>query len=439
MRWSEREEKRKMSGKPKTILRNFGYRECDAFAAYLRRQSLRGWHFKEWNLGLVFEPGEARDVIYDVQVFPKGKEKDTKPESDALEYAGYCEAAGWELAEGKKQFCIFRKCKEDAVPIVTEEEKFQNICRAEWKRWLRALLGYGGILAIFLYTYVLSPWALKYLYNNVLMFAVCVTAIRFVWRLADGVWLLFWTFRQKRRLTTEGKAVYDKAGLEKGILIYLREILLLAILLLMAYQAGFGAIFLPVVLTLMVVYFVRVVFSYVRPDRADAWMEPLVMAGVVYIALILITVVLFAGGWGHVDTLFQLETLPLVQADYEKAEGQYDVIENFHQTGVLGQMAVCGVQYRSGEDRPLLYEVYESEIPWVVMHTWKCKIKEIQARRTENTEFERCAEQWGALEAFQVNDGYYLIRYEDSVWAVRTGETLNAEQIWIIREKLSAL
>lgn len=177
-----------------------------------------GLYVKSW----AYEnfPTMARNVIYDVQVFPKGKEKDTKPESDALEHAGYCEAAEWKLVEGKKQFCIFRKCKEDAAPILTEEEKYQNIFRAKWKRWLRALLGYGAILAIFLYTYVLSPWALKYLYNNVLMFAVCVTAIRFVWCLADGVWLLFWTFRQKRRLTTEGKAVYDKAGLEKGILRY---------------------------------------------------------------------------------------------------------------------------------------------------------------------------------------------------------------------------
>lgn len=32
----------------KRVFSNFDYRECDAFAEYLHRQSLQGWHFKEW-------------------------------------------------------------------------------------------------------------------------------------------------------------------------------------------------------------------------------------------------------------------------------------------------------------------------------------------------------------------------------------------------------
>ncbi len=31
----------------------FKYRECDAFAKYLEEQAAKGWHFKEWRLGLV--------------------------------------------------------------------------------------------------------------------------------------------------------------------------------------------------------------------------------------------------------------------------------------------------------------------------------------------------------------------------------------------------
>lgn len=33
----------------------FRYRECDAFAEYLQERSMKGWHFKEWKFGLVFE------------------------------------------------------------------------------------------------------------------------------------------------------------------------------------------------------------------------------------------------------------------------------------------------------------------------------------------------------------------------------------------------
>ena len=63
----------------KRVISNFDYRECDAFAEYLHRQSLQGWHFKEWKLGLVFEKGEPKDITYTVEVFPKGSEMDLRP------------------------------------------------------------------------------------------------------------------------------------------------------------------------------------------------------------------------------------------------------------------------------------------------------------------------------------------------------------------------
>lgn len=121
----------------KRSFKTFQYRECDAFAAYLRKQSLQGWHFKEWRLGLVFEKGEPEDIIYDVVVFPKRTEMDTRPEEDAEEYAEYCEEAGWKLLDGQRKFCIFRREKEDAVPIVTPEERLKNV----WKAESRLLLG----------------------------------------------------------------------------------------------------------------------------------------------------------------------------------------------------------------------------------------------------------------------------------------------------------
>ncbi|MBM6854546.1 DUF2812 domain-containing protein [Mediterraneibacter glycyrrhizinilyticus] len=77
------------------VFKDFGYLECDAFAEYLHGMSMKGWHFREWRLGLVFEKGEPEDVCYCVEVFPKGSEMDTKPEEPAEEYAEYCQAAGW--------------------------------------------------------------------------------------------------------------------------------------------------------------------------------------------------------------------------------------------------------------------------------------------------------------------------------------------------------
>ena len=119
----------------KRSLKYFHYRECDAFAEYLHQQSLKGWHFKEWRLGLVFEQGEPEDIEYTVEVFPKGSEQDLRPGEDTKEYAEYCEAAGWKLVDAHGKFCIFRKLRKDAVPIVESEERFENIRKAELAWW----------------------------------------------------------------------------------------------------------------------------------------------------------------------------------------------------------------------------------------------------------------------------------------------------------------
>ncbi len=83
--------------KKRRSINTFCYRDCDAFAEFLHSQSLQGWHFKEFRLGLLFEKGEPADIFYAVEVFPKGTEMDTRPERDTEEYAEYCEAAGWRL------------------------------------------------------------------------------------------------------------------------------------------------------------------------------------------------------------------------------------------------------------------------------------------------------------------------------------------------------
>ena len=74
--------------------------------------------------------------IYVVEVFSKGRENDSQPGKDAEEYAEYCEAAGWQLIDGRRRFCIFRRVQDDAVPIVTEEERFQNVKKAEIRHFL---------------------------------------------------------------------------------------------------------------------------------------------------------------------------------------------------------------------------------------------------------------------------------------------------------------
>ena len=57
---------------------------------------MKGWHFKEWKFGLVFEK-ESRKILYMMWKYcRRGQEMSLRPEMETEEYAEYCKAAGWE-------------------------------------------------------------------------------------------------------------------------------------------------------------------------------------------------------------------------------------------------------------------------------------------------------------------------------------------------------
>ena len=116
-----------MGNNRKTVLKHFGYLRCDDFAAYLTEMAAKGWHFKEWKIGLVFEKGKPENVRYAVEVFIKGSEYDMWPGPHTEEFAQYCEAAGWKLVDAKYKYMIFKQVREDAMDILTPQERLENI------------------------------------------------------------------------------------------------------------------------------------------------------------------------------------------------------------------------------------------------------------------------------------------------------------------------
>ena len=139
--------------KKRVVFKKYHYRECDSFADYLERMAAKGWIFKGWRLGLVFYKDQPRKETYAVEIFPEGDENDKRPEPNTQEYARYCEEAGWELVDSTGKFCVFRKIREDAVPIVTEEERYENVRKAEWK-------SFGGKFFLSCFMTALLYWRL---------------------------------------------------------------------------------------------------------------------------------------------------------------------------------------------------------------------------------------------------------------------------------------
>lgn len=194
----------------KTIYKNFDYTQCNEFAAFLSDMAAQGWHFKEWSLGLVFEKGEPQQVEYAVEIFIHGKEEDLRPGSQTEEFADYCEAAGWEFVDAKRKFCIFKKIREDAVDIVTPEERIENIKNAEVSR-----INSRGLVHIWIIIHTLTQagthittWA----FNGMEHIVVLTLFVSFIFSLYETMRVKRWAKRQQQGLLEGRELIPLKMG-----------------------------------------------------------------------------------------------------------------------------------------------------------------------------------------------------------------------------------
>lgn len=112
--------------KRKWVPVSFNYLQCDEMADWLGKMAGRGWNFRRFCFGFLFDACEPEEQVYDVQVFLKNTENDLAPTEDTLDFASYCEAAGWELVDSRGRFVVFRRIREDAVPILTPQERLET-------------------------------------------------------------------------------------------------------------------------------------------------------------------------------------------------------------------------------------------------------------------------------------------------------------------------
>ena len=85
-----------MKEKSKQIRRyfSFGYDSLDALKHYLEDMAKQGWMFVEYTgMRLVFEPCEARELNFAVEIFDKTSQYATFCNEENLEYIEYCEQA----------------------------------------------------------------------------------------------------------------------------------------------------------------------------------------------------------------------------------------------------------------------------------------------------------------------------------------------------------
>lgn len=423
----------------KRVMNTFRYRDCDAFAKYLHHQSLQGWHFKEWRFGLVFEKGEPADIYYAVEVFPNGAEMDTRPEKDAQEYAEYCETAGWKLLDSSRKFCIFRRVKETAVPIVEPEERFENIRKAEFLLWLDR-----GI-PVFLLTGMqwgqLLSWNFKnWIFSDLMLLTLFFMTFVSLQILSEGIVLLFWSCTSLMMLKKGDNPAYGrKRHFDSRMLPFLLYVLCAGFLI-YHQEYPYPPVLLPAAVTLILLLLTGAGIAFWRPSRADNWIFQI---GAACIILVFTTVLIFSGtASDHMSE--DVKKPPLSQADYRHMEGEILSVDEDHIEGILGSADRFYVDYHkadftdstpdNAETDSLRYTIYQSSHPWILDKLWEDEIPDSKEYLQERTKA------WDALLALSQggSDRIYkeLVRYPDRLLVLYSDEKLEDPQIEIIRQKL---
>lgn len=430
----------------KRIFKYYRYIESDAFAQYLHEMSLKGWHFKEWKFWLEFEKGESQDIEYAVEVFPKGSEMDVKPGMDAEEYAEYCRAAGWELVDGRRRFCIFRKISEITLPIVTEEERFSNICRAEWRWCLLSLLTTGVVYGTSAVRFTGSAFVIM-LFSNAILFTLLTLALLPVYEVLQCIGMAVWQVKAWRKIRRGDRPVYGKR--REMYVLYAIMILMLARLTFVWGSEGTAGSAVVLWIWIGIIMAVLAGLWFYRPSRRENWVLQLVAGLGIGIILFGGLSASFTGGsMDREEMLSAAQKLPLVLTDYSRTDEEITFSYYEERSSILGTMLSGTIEYgyppeEGGgafeEQERLSYTVYRTDIPWLLDQVWQ---EEIKAGNLEEydwvVEAGKGYEKWGAEEVLrrEWEDNSLYVRYEDAVLNLYTTKLPKGEQIDIVREKL---
>ena len=419
-----------MAGNTKTVRKGFDYLRCDDFAAYLEEMARKGWHFKRWSAGLVFERGEPRETEYAVEVFIDGSEYDTRPEPHTKEFAEYCEAAGWHLVDAKRKFCIFEKLRPDAVEILTDEERLQNIAKEEQKSIWSQL----GISAAWSTMQLLEFSSVSFA-NNIFhtpsLLATAIWLLLLVTTVGRAVQFYLWKFRMGQRIR-RGEDVYFGRRKENGLQMYpihsWISISGCALYLIGGWFFGQSRMVLFFFGYLGVLLMMSYLIAKFRPESNTNALIQILVPSVLFLGLLTVSMfqVIDSDGRGH-----DAGQIPLYPADISLDFGEMKSSTGYIHSSIFGTHIAYSLSYEG--QNTIFYVAYLTEEDWVLDRLW-----EIETDGAANQNRTDCAESWGAASGFRNGNGKYYLRYPDGILIFTIYEDFEPtpEQIETILEKL---
>lgn len=389
-----------MAKNTKTVRKGFDYRNCDDFAAYLNHMARQGWHFKEWRAGLVFEKGTPENAVYAVEVFSKQDETDTRPLPETREFAEYCEAAGWQFVDASRKFTVFKRIREDAVPIMTDEERFETISKASGQsvwRWLGISLAWS-IMQILEFRS-----GFKYsIFRNRELIVAGTWFLLFILAAARALQFLLWKRRCVRRMDRGMTLFFGRDASDKwDSWLYLSILGFQTVSLAYIGEGWISLIILGMAAALVLMGFLIARF---RPEATvSAIIQALGGSAIFIAALTAFTIT------GQSEKQLDLAVVepPAVYADIWESPGEPEDVYSKRFESVFGSWNICSLDYGDAE---LYYEVFRSDYDWVLDEVWRGILKGRATR--EGTD---CTELWGAEIAILSTADYYKVRFDNTI------------------------
>ena len=415
----------------KTTFKVFDYMHCDDFATYLERMSAKGWYFKEWGAGLVFEKGEPGKVSYAVEVFPKAKETDLRPEPNTKEFAEYCEAAGWKLIDAKQKFCIFQKMNENAIDILTPEERVQNSWKSTFSGATTSLLILYGLNMVLQFRNLFGSMFSYGIFSTLSLFNISVWTILFL----NQLFKVLYAVRAKAKILKqikEGRDVYignNKSGKKIWSGHTFNTMILLLLCLLLFVMLEDRALVIYYIILMVITFSFSIILAKKRPDAVTNTAIQVVFTIVYMFLLLMIPFMIFSDRRESRGNIENLENVPLLVSDYKVSSEEIDDISISLEKNILGSKEYYWVH---GEES-ISYEVYRSKYSWILNRIW-----EDEMDKSKNESKTECSRDWEAHIAYRNGIGDYYVRYEDAilVFYEDADTILEPGQISIIRDKL---
>jgi len=418
-----------MSAKRKTVLKGFTYMHCDDFAKYLSDMAAKGWHFKEWGVGLKFEKGEPKQAVYAVEVFEKASENDMRPEPNTQEFAVYCESAGWKFIDSKQKYCIFKKIDEDALNLFTPEERVANAFKGTFSASALLLFFLYGINAVMQWSRLSTSFE-SVIFSGGFVFNIAIWNVLFFGQLIAFIHAICMRIKLMKKIRL-GAGIYLGIKKDGKFRPSWNEVyIVVLILLLMYYFLAMDRIELVVINAIIVggTFGFALLLNKIRPEHDTNIVLQIGFTVVLFFTIITSAIISISSDGADVE---QKNALPVQIKDYRQSDEIVDDISHYHVGNLFGESDKYFVY---GEKESMHYSVYRSSYVAILDKVWE----DIVNGKKINEDAVECTEEWDAVKALRNKIGTYYVRYYGAILEFGDNEDvyLSEEQIDIILRNL---